>query len=65
MTPDQLRQYMPYLIGLPLALLVLFFRIRRLSTERRLRVEWLWVTPVLLTAVTVLTFLPAPPGSAR
>src|SRR5437762_1876573 len=61
MTPDDLRKYTPYLIGVPLALLFLFFRLRRLQRDRRLRVEWLWVTPALLGVVTVLTFLPAPP----
>ena len=61
MTPEQMRQYLPFLIGLPLVLIVLFFRLRGMRTERPLRIEWLWVTPALLTAVTVMTFLPAPP----
>ncbi len=62
MTPDELRRYLPYLITIPLVLLVLFFRIRRMRTEQRLRVEWLWVTPALLVVITVLAFAPAPPA---
>ena len=59
---DQLRAYLPYLIAVPLALMFLFFRLRRMQQARRLRVEWLWVTPALLTVFTVLAFLPAPPA---
>jgi hypothetical protein len=53
---------LPYLISIPIILLVLVFRMRSLSQTRRLRVEWLWVTPTILIALTVLTFMQAPPA---
>jgi hypothetical protein len=57
-----MRQYLPWLIGVPVALFFLFLRLRSMQTERRLRVELLWVTPAILAAVTVLSFMPAPPA---
>jgi hypothetical protein len=61
--PDQLH-FSPYLIAIPILLVVLFFRLRNLNQDRRLRVEWLWLTPVLLMAITALTFVPTPPVGA-
>jgi hypothetical protein len=52
---------LPYLIAAPIILVVLFLRMRSLSQTRRLRVEWLWVTPAILIGLTALSFAPAPP----
>ena len=59
MSPDQLRAYAPY-IGIGLVILVFVWRMRRLSQTRRLRVEWLWVTPLILTALIGLNLFYAP-----
>ncbi|MFT3810577.1 MAG: DUF1453 family protein [Micropepsaceae bacterium] len=45
MTP----QTVPYLVA-PLVVLILIFRLRRMSGSRRLRLEYLWVMPALLIA---------------
>lgn len=37
------------------------WRIRRMTQSRPLRLEWLWVTPALLAALTVLSLVPQPP----
>ena len=47
-------------VAVPLILLVLFIRLRRAGRDRRLRVEWLWVTPVLLLVVAGLMMTQAP-----
>lgn len=47
-------------VAIPLILLVLFLRMRRLSRERKLRVEWLWVTPVLLLVIAGLVMSQTP-----
>jgi len=62
---DQLRTSLPYLIGIPLVLLVLALRIQRMRQTRRLRVEWLWVTPALFLIITALSFAPAPPSGTE
>ncbi|OJU09564.1 MAG: hypothetical protein BGN86_02570 [Caulobacterales bacterium 68-7] len=41
-------------IAIPIVLLVLVFRLRGMSRDRRLRVEWLWLMPVMLLAVAGL-----------
>ena len=64
MTPDELRRYLPYLI-VPLVLLVLFFRIRRMQTKRPLRIEWLWVAPAMLIAVGGLLLAQFPPSGLQ
>lgn len=51
----------PYLIAVPLALLFLFLRLRGMQQDRRLRLELLWVTPLLLLAFSGLAFAQAPP----
>jgi hypothetical protein len=60
--PDQSQSYLPYLIAVPVVLVVLFLRMRGLQTDRRLRIEWLWVTPALLIVFSVVAFLPSPPA---
>lgn len=59
MQPDQVRAYAPY-IGIALLVLVLAWRMRRLSQTRRLRLEWLWVTPVIMIAIVGLNLFYAP-----
>jgi len=59
--PDQLRTVMPYAIGIVVLVVVMAFRLRRMSQTRPLKVEWLWVTPVLLTVLTVVSLIPQPP----
>ncbi len=41
--------------------LVLFFRIRRLNQERRLKLEWMWVLPAVMVAATVALLMQFPP----
>ena len=60
MDQTQLRTFAP-LIGLVVAAPFLFWRLRRLSQARPLRLELLWVTPTILTALTVLPLIPRPP----
>jgi membrane protein CcdC involved in cytochrome C biogenesis len=52
------------LIAIAVVVVVLFFRLRRLSAGRRLRLEWLWVTPAILLAVSVQTIFNARPVGA-
>jgi len=52
------------LIGVAVVLIVLFFRFRRLSAGRRLRLEWLWVTPTILLAIAAMTVFAARPVGA-
>ena len=62
MQPDQLRTFGPY-IGIALVVLVLIWRMRRLSQVRRLRVEWLWVTPAIMIIIVGINlfYLPGVP----
>lgn len=52
------------LIGVGVALLIVFFRMRRLAAGRRLRLEWLWVAPALLLAMAGVTLVTARPVGA-
>lgn len=52
---------LPYVIGGAVILVVMALRLRGMSQMRRLRLEWLWVTPVFILAVTVLALIPQPP----
>jgi hypothetical protein len=66
MSPEQLRTIGPVII-FALAVLVFVWRMRRLSQTRRLRVEWLWVTPAIMTALIAITLyytpgMPPPQG---
>lgn len=47
-------------VAIPIVLLVLFLRMRRLGRDRRLRVEWLWITPALLLVVAGLVMTQSP-----
>jgi len=55
-------QLISYLIGGAVLLVVLALRFRSVGRRRRLRLEYLWVIPVILAALTVLTFVTAPPS---
>lgn len=47
-------------VAIPIVLLVVFLRIRRMSQHRPLRVEWLWVMPVLLLVIAGLVMAQTP-----
>jgi hypothetical protein len=55
-------QLISYVIGGGVLLLVLALRFRNVGRQRRLKLEWLWVVPASLAALTVLTFVTAPPS---
>ena len=59
MQPEQLRTVAPFLI-IGLAILVFVWRMRRLSQVRRLRVEWLWVTPAIIAVLAWINLYHAP-----
>jgi hypothetical protein len=63
MQQGQIHSIVPYLIGGLIVVVILAFRLRSMSRSRPLRLEWLWVTPAILTALTVLTlyFTPGTP----
>ena len=61
MQPDQLRTVAPYIIGGLVFIVLMGWRLRRMSQTRPLKVEWLWVTPALLTVLTVISLIPQPP----
>lgn len=58
--PHPLAYFIPLLILLPL----LYFRMRRMSRPRPLKLRYLWVRPALLIAVAALAVL-VPQGGAR
>jgi Na+/H+ antiporter NhaD/arsenite permease-like protein len=41
--------------------LVLFFRLRRLNQERRLKLEWMWVLPAMMVLATLALLMQFPP----
>ncbi|MDQ0463153.1 hypothetical protein QO010_000901 [Caulobacter ginsengisoli] len=54
---------MPYLIGLPIMALVLFFRFRRVGQDRPLKVEWMWIVPTIMIVMAgLLTWVTKPAG---
>jgi len=53
-------QWAPLVIIAVIAL-VLMFRMRRLTQQRPLRLEWLWVTPTLFLIVTMVAAAQSPP----
>jgi len=61
MPEGQLHSAIPYLIGIVILVLVMAWRLRRMSQSRPLRLELLWVTPAIFTALTVLLLIPQPP----
>ena len=51
----------PYIVGGLLFIVLMAWRLRRMTQSRPLRVEWLWVTPAILAALTVVSLIPQPP----
>jgi len=64
MQQGQVHSFVPYLVGILLVVVLMAWRLRRMSQMRPLRLEWLWVTPAILTAITVLSLVPQPPQGA-
>ena len=50
-----------YAISGAIIALVLFFRMRRLTQERRLKLELMWIMPAIMVAATIALFLQFPP----
>ncbi|WP_204350873.1 hypothetical protein, partial [Klebsiella pneumoniae] len=50
------------LIPIAIILVVLALRFRRLTRERPLRIERLWIVPALYLAITAFTFWNIPPA---
>jgi protein-S-isoprenylcysteine O-methyltransferase Ste14 len=57
----QKQQMISYAITGAAIAIVLFFRVRRLTQERRLKLEWMWVMPTLMVAAMVALFFQYPP----
>ena len=57
----QKQQMISYAITGVIVAIVLFFRVRRLTQERRLKLEWMWVMPTLMVAAMIALFLQFPP----
>lgn len=64
MQQDQLHSVIPYVVGIGLLVVMMAWRLRRMSQMRPLRIEWLWVTPALLIALTAVSLIPQPPQGA-
>ena len=64
MPQGQLHSVIPYLIAGAFFVVLMAWRLRRMSQTRPLKLELLWVTPALLLAIAVLTILPQPPQGA-
>lgn len=55
---------MPYLIGLPIMAIVLFFRFRGVGQDRPLKVELMWIWPAFLIVMAgLLTWISHPTGA--
>jgi membrane protein CcdC involved in cytochrome C biogenesis len=55
------QQMISYAIYGALIAVVLFFRMRRLTQERRLKLELMWIMPALMVAAMIALFLQFPP----
>ncbi len=64
MQQGQVHSVVPYIIGGLLFVVLMGWRLRRMSQLRPLKIEWLWVTPAILTALTVVSLIPQPPEGA-
>lgn len=60
----QKQQMISYAITGALIAIVLFFHMRRLTTERRLKLEWMWIMPALMVLAMVALFFQYPPHGA-
>ncbi len=64
MQQGQVHTVIPYIVGGLLFVVLMAWRLRRMSQLRPLKVEWLWVTPAILAALTVVSLIPQPPQGA-
>ncbi len=64
MQQGQVHTVIPYIVGGLLFVVLMGWRLRRMSQLRPLKVEWLWVTPAILAALTVVSLIPQPPQGA-
>ena len=64
MPQGQVHSFIPYLVAGILVIVMLAWRLRRLSQTRPLRLELLWVTPALFLALGGLTVMQQPPQGA-
>lgn len=55
------QQMISYAISGVVIALVLFFRARRLTQERRLKLEYMWIMPAVMLLATIALFLQFPP----
>jgi hypothetical protein len=60
--PGQYGQFSPYYIVIPVVLIILVLRLRSMSKGQRLRVELMWITPLLLLVGAGLLLAQAPPA---
>ena len=61
MPQGQLHSAIPYLIAGVVFVVLMGWRLRRMSQTRPLRLELLWVTPALIIVLAVLSIIPQPP----
>ncbi len=57
----QKQQMISYAVTGVLIAIVFFFRMRRLTQERRLKLEWMWIMPAIMVLAMVALFLQFPP----
>lgn len=58
------QQLISYAITAAIVGLVLFFRIRRMSRERPLKLEYLWIFPAIYLVIAILMLVQFPPTPA-
>jgi hypothetical protein len=59
--PTDIAKLLPYLIGGAVFLVVLYFRWRRMSVARPLKIERMWIRPAIVLAVCALILAQYPP----
>ena len=61
MPQGQIHSFVPYLVAGVLVIVMMAWRLRRMSQTRPLRLELLWVTPLLFLILGALTVMQQPP----
>jgi len=61
MPQGQVHSPVTYIVPIVLVVLLLGWRMYRMTQSRRLRLEMLWVTPAIFLALTVVSLAPQPP----
>ena len=56
--------WLQYLLPIAVVAIIFAFRVRRMSQERPLKLEQLWIVPAILAVLTVASFAAAPPVGA-